>query len=284
MSQTSDDCVLKKHTFDKTGDTMLSKYNQDLKFIQYQSTDYQKMTCPACLHDVKDQGLEELAQQISHELRTPLNAVIGFSDIMRKELFGPVGSSRYHEYLGHISESAQRMLQVAEEALCFTSQLRIAQLAPSAKPLNLSAIVCHAALHATKGVGQEPGAIEFQISHSIEIWGRYDSTMTALTYLFRSCLLEENEGAGILVLADFKDRHTLLLSVEKKTRKNSLSGFHKKNPDQQDFISADAALFKALAFSLLKHQNVCIDHSTCDSDDESILIELELSEQQAFML
>jgi len=35
---------------------------------------------------------------MSHELRTPLNAIIGFSDIMRSEIFGPVGA-------GHITLS-----------------------------------------------------------------------------------------------------------------------------------------------------------------------------------
>src|SRR5262245_23771804 len=35
---------------------------------------------------------------MSHELRTPLNAVIGFSEVMVNEVFGPLGNERYHEY------------------------------------------------------------------------------------------------------------------------------------------------------------------------------------------
>jgi signal transduction histidine kinase len=35
---------------------------------------------------------------MSHELRTPLTAVIGFADVMQGELFGPLGSPKYHEY------------------------------------------------------------------------------------------------------------------------------------------------------------------------------------------
>jgi len=42
---------------------------------------------------------------MSHELRTPLNAIIGFSDILRKEMFGPLGGQRYRQYVVDIGES-----------------------------------------------------------------------------------------------------------------------------------------------------------------------------------
>ena len=37
--------------------------------------------------------------KISHEIRTPLNAIIGFSEVMMEERFGPIGNERYREYL-----------------------------------------------------------------------------------------------------------------------------------------------------------------------------------------
>jgi PAS domain S-box-containing protein len=43
---------------------------------------------------------------MSHELRTPLNAIIGFSDIISREMFGPIGSDRYAEYARLINGSA----------------------------------------------------------------------------------------------------------------------------------------------------------------------------------
>ena len=56
-------------------------------------------------------GLRDLMAQMSHELRTPLNAVIGFSEVMLRELHGPLGHARYQEYAHHISESGGRMLR-----------------------------------------------------------------------------------------------------------------------------------------------------------------------------
>jgi cell cycle sensor histidine kinase DivJ len=49
---------------------------------------------------------------MSHELRTPLNAVIGFSEVMTHEMFGPVGSPRYLEYARLIHESGSHLLEL----------------------------------------------------------------------------------------------------------------------------------------------------------------------------
>ncbi len=65
----------------------------------------------------------DLLASLSHELRTPLNAVIGFSDAMQQEVFGPIGNSRYREYVGHIRASGVELLHAAEDALAMTAVL-----------------------------------------------------------------------------------------------------------------------------------------------------------------
>ena len=57
---------------------------------------------------------------ISHELRTPLNAVIGYSEAMQAELFGPLGSDRYREYSQHIRESGLHLLSIITNILDLT--------------------------------------------------------------------------------------------------------------------------------------------------------------------
>jgi signal transduction histidine kinase len=54
---------------------------------------------------------------ISHELRTPLNAIIGFSDILLKQLFGPLGSPRYQDYAAHIHSSGQALLTIVNDVI-----------------------------------------------------------------------------------------------------------------------------------------------------------------------
>ncbi|MGZ5861915.1 MAG: PAS domain-containing sensor histidine kinase [Methyloceanibacter sp.] len=55
--------------------------------------------------------------KMSHELRTPLNAVIGFSEILSRELFGTLGEARYRDYARLIHESGEHLLNVVNDIL-----------------------------------------------------------------------------------------------------------------------------------------------------------------------
>lgn len=57
---------------------------------------------------------------MSHELRTPLNAILGFCDMMRSEMFGPIGNRRYHEYLENIYGSGSLLLSLVNDLLDFS--------------------------------------------------------------------------------------------------------------------------------------------------------------------
>ena len=54
---------------------------------------------------------------MSYELRTPLNAVIGFSEILNRELFGALGEQRYRDYARMIHESGEHLLHVVNDIL-----------------------------------------------------------------------------------------------------------------------------------------------------------------------
>ncbi|HKD24100.1 MAG TPA: ATP-binding protein [Rhizomicrobium sp.] len=54
---------------------------------------------------------------MSHELRTPLNAVIGFSQVLVSETFGPLGHTRYREYVGLIEKAGQHLLSLINDIL-----------------------------------------------------------------------------------------------------------------------------------------------------------------------
>ena len=67
--------------------------------------------------EIASRSKSEFLANISHELRTPLNAIIGFSEIMREEIFGPLGSPQYREYIGDVLESAHHLLGVINDIL-----------------------------------------------------------------------------------------------------------------------------------------------------------------------
>ena len=59
----------------------------------------------------------EFLANMSHELRTPLNAINGFSEIMQSELYGPLGDSKYREYVNDILSSGQHLLELIDDIL-----------------------------------------------------------------------------------------------------------------------------------------------------------------------
>jgi two-component system, cell cycle sensor histidine kinase PleC len=54
---------------------------------------------------------------MSHELRTPLNAIIGFSDMMMREMYGPLGNPNYREYIRDINQSGVHLLELINGVL-----------------------------------------------------------------------------------------------------------------------------------------------------------------------
>jgi signal transduction histidine kinase len=67
--------------------------------------------------ETANRAKSEFLAAMSHELRTPLNAVIGFSEIIKNETFGPVGSVEYREYAGDIHGSGQHLLDLINDIL-----------------------------------------------------------------------------------------------------------------------------------------------------------------------
>ena len=67
--------------------------------------------------ETANRSKSEFLANMSHELRTPLNAVIGFSEIMAQEMFGPMGAAKYTEYAHDINKSGQFLLDVINDIL-----------------------------------------------------------------------------------------------------------------------------------------------------------------------
>jgi PAS domain S-box-containing protein len=59
----------------------------------------------------------EFLAKISHEIRTPLNAILGFSEVMMEERFGPIGNDRYREYLRDIHHSGEHLISLINDLL-----------------------------------------------------------------------------------------------------------------------------------------------------------------------
>lgn len=63
------------------------------------------------------QAKTEFLAVMSHELRTPLNAIIGFSEVIKQQMFGPVGSKKYLTYIDDIYNSGTHLLGLITDIL-----------------------------------------------------------------------------------------------------------------------------------------------------------------------
>src|SRR5690606_37335537 len=78
--------------------------------------------------------------KVSHEIRTPLNAIIGFSEVMLEERFGPVGNDRYKQYLKDIHASGEHLISLRTDLLDL-SKIEAGKLDLTFAPLDLNELV-----------------------------------------------------------------------------------------------------------------------------------------------
>jgi signal transduction histidine kinase len=78
-------------------------------------------------------------RMVSHELRTPLNSILGFSEILNAELYGPLGAPQYKEYAAIIHNSGQKLLKLANQVLEIARlESRTVDFDPRCEPVELA--------------------------------------------------------------------------------------------------------------------------------------------------
>ncbi|MGB0631502.1 MAG: ATP-binding protein [Alphaproteobacteria bacterium] len=105
--------------------------------------------------DTASRTKSEFLANMSHELRTPLNAIMGFSEVIKNELFGPVGVSQYRQYADDIYDSGAHLLAIINDIL------DLSKVEAGKFDLNETEIkvpdVCRSVLHIVKGRADEAG-------------------------------------------------------------------------------------------------------------------------------
>src|SRR5688572_30437652 len=67
--------------------------------------------------EIANRAKSDFLANVSHELRTPLNAIIGFSEIIKMQMFGQIGQPLYGEYARDIHSSGQHLLSIINDIL-----------------------------------------------------------------------------------------------------------------------------------------------------------------------
>jgi signal transduction histidine kinase len=80
-----------------------------------QTSTFRRAAARARRKQALDDQKRSFLRMVSHELRTPLNAVIGFSEILSCELYGPLGAPQYKEYATLVHESGLKLLKLVNQ-------------------------------------------------------------------------------------------------------------------------------------------------------------------------
>src|SRR3954452_1505429 len=86
--------------------------------LQSPRTRHLRRNPPNALRDLmREEQKRSFLRMVSHELRTPLNSIIGFSEIIACELYGPLSEPRYREHAAIVRESGLKLLGLVNQVL-----------------------------------------------------------------------------------------------------------------------------------------------------------------------
>ena len=91
-------------------ETRLRRLASELEVVNAEVTEKNQML------EESSRMKSEFLSNMSHELRTPLNAIIGFSELLKDGLVGPL-AQRQRDYIGHIFEGGQHLLALINDIL-----------------------------------------------------------------------------------------------------------------------------------------------------------------------
>ena len=156
--------------------TMLGRQNARLKTTSEELSRARDAALSA------DRSKSMFLAAMSHELRTPLNAIIGFSEVMARQLYGPIGHDKYRDYAADIRASGDHLLALIDDVLDL-SRVEAGKLTLRREPLDVAEQVeaCHRLI---QGRAADAG-IDLQLSprHA------YDTVILGDRVRFRQILL-----------------------------------------------------------------------------------------------
>ncbi|MEQ1718514.1 MAG: HAMP domain-containing sensor histidine kinase [Hyphomicrobium sp.] len=146
-----------------------------------------------------------LTHRMSHELRTPLNAVIGFSDLMTTEVFGPLGAPQYRDYAANINKSGRILLKSAEDALAITTLLTRSPLKAHDPVASVDGAVADMQVfHQTELAGLGP-AMTWDTCPKLDIVGESQTLRQILINLMAEAIDHAAPGSRLAVASSATD-------------------------------------------------------------------------------
>jgi two-component system cell cycle sensor histidine kinase PleC len=139
---------------------------------------------------------------MSHELRTPLNAIMGFSEVMKLEVMGPLPNATYREYANNIFESGRHLLHLINEILDL-SRIEAGRYELHEEPVRLVDVAedCHRLLK-LKAQSKGLDLVENYAEDLPALWADQRALRQIILNLMSNALKFTPKGGRIVVTVD----------------------------------------------------------------------------------
>ena len=155
----------------------------------------------------------EFLAKISHEIRTPLNAIIGFSEVMMDERFGPIGNERYRQYLKDIHSSGGHLISLLNDLLDL-SKIEAGKLELTFVTVNLNDLVQQCVAIMQQQANQERVIIRTSLPPSLpQIVADARSVRQIALNLLSNSIKFTGAGGQVIVSTALTDDREVLLRV-----------------------------------------------------------------------
>jgi PAS domain S-box-containing protein len=151
--------------------------------------------------------------KMSHEIRTPLNAIIGFSEVMMEERFGPVGNERYKEYLRDIHVSGTHIMSLVNDLLDL-SKIEAGKLELTFEAVGLNDVVRECAALMQPQANRERIIIRTSLSSSLPpVVADSRSLRQIVLNLLSNAVKFNTAGGQVIISTLYEDTGEVVLRV-----------------------------------------------------------------------
>ncbi|MFB2551033.1 PAS domain-containing sensor histidine kinase [Ensifer soli] len=150
--------------------------------------------------EAANKAKSEFLANMSHELRTPLNAILGFSEILQNQMFGPLGSEKYHEYSHDIFESGQHLLHVINDILDM-SKIEAGHMQIVREEIDLAPLIEEALRYTSMPAVEKRITVDQAVAHGLTLVADRRAMKQVLLNLLSNAVKFTGEGGRIALRA-----------------------------------------------------------------------------------
>jgi PAS domain S-box-containing protein len=151
--------------------------------------------------------------KMSHEIRTPLNAIIGFSEVMMEERFGPIGNERYREYLRDIHASGGHLISLLNDLLDL-SKIEAGKLELSFVGVNLNDVTQQCVAIMQQQANRDRVIVRTSLASALpQVLADLRSLRQIVLNLLSNSIKFTGAGGQVIISTALTDSHDVVLRV-----------------------------------------------------------------------